>query len=376
MCVERGWLSTGGSLMHDGARKKIAVLMGGRSSEREVSLVSGSAVARAIDQTRYHVIPVHITQRGSWERMESLYDQDHLIRTFHDALKPTRLPYIPYSDLGGAIEILETTDIVFPVLHGPYGEDGTIQGFLETAGMPYVGGGVLFHSVCMDKPLLKSLLMHEGIPTPRFVCIREAEWHSDSVRQLEMIQSSLTLPVFVKPAALGSSVGISKVTESNGLREAIIHAFQFGNRVIVEQGIEGREIECSVMGNEDPVVSTVFGEIKACNEFYDYEAKYVKDSTLIIPAPDIDEVTMERIRMMAAKAFKIAGGAGYARIDFLLGSEGPMLNEINTIPGFTEISMFPRLFMAEGMTFGDIVNRLIELGLARFRNQIQTREKT
>ena len=346
--------------------------MGGRSSEREVSLVSGSAVARAIDPKRYDIIPVHISQDGRWERMESLYTQEHLARTYKQALKPSHAKFIPYTDLRSAFEILRDVDMVFPVLHGPFGEDGTIQGFLETAGMPYVGGGVLFHSLCMDKPLLKSLLMHENIPTPRFVRVEIRDWRRDRIRQVQLIQTDLCFPYFVKPAALGSSVGISKVNDPVHLPDAVEAAFEYGNRIIVEQGILGREIECSVMGNDEPVVSQVLGEIKPCNEFYDYEAKYVKDSELLIPAPGIDGETTERIRDMAARAFKAAGGSGYARIDFLLGSEGPMLNEINTIPGFTEISMFPRLFMAQGMTFGDIVNRLIDLGFEYFRDRLGT----
>lgn len=347
-------------------KKVVAVLMGGRSSEREVSLVSGSAVARAINRDEYDIELVHITQEGRWEFTNKLFDQDHLVQSIGDALRAETHTFKSYSDLRNISEILSGVDLVFPVLHGPFGEDGTIQGFLDTAGLPYVGGSVFFHSLCMDKPTLKALLNHHNIPTPAFKTIDQRVWVEDQTKREQDLFDVLGLPLFVKPASLGSSVGISKVSSVEELRRALTIAFRYGQRVIIEEAIQGREIECSVMGNAHPVSSQVLGEILPCNEFYDYEAKYVKESTLLVPAPNLPEELAGEIRDLAIRAFRVADGSGYARVDFLVGQNGPMVNELNTVPGFTKISMFPRLFLAQGMSFEEIVNRLISLAWERF----------
>lgn len=348
-------------------RKTVTVFMGGRSSEREVSLVSGSAVARAIDRRKYSVLLVHIRQDGAWEETEALHEQAHLVRSWREAVDPDRHPYTLHSDLSEAWSILSRTDMAFPVLHGPFGEDGTIQGLLETAGIPYVGGGVLFCSVCMHKPTLKSLLLQHGIPTPPFRTVRLAEWREGAGRVAERLADELGMPVFVKPAALGSSIGVSKVKRPEELGPALLKAFRYGREAVVEKAVPGaREIECAVMGNEAPWAARHLGEVVPWGEFYDYESKYVHDSQLYVPARGLSVSQVEQIREMALAAYRLAGGAGYARVDFLVNDDGPMLNEINAIPGFTEISMFPRLFMADGLSFAQIVDTLISLAWERF----------
>jgi D-alanine-D-alanine ligase len=352
------------------AKRTVAVIMGGRSSEREVSLVSGSAVARAIDHDKYDVMLVHVRQDGAWEHTEEMYDQSHLARTVADATDPQRHRYHPYSDLGAMWEILSRTQVAFPVLHGPYGEDGTIHGLLETAGIPYVGGSVLFNSVCMHKPTLKSLLIQHGVPTPVFRTIHATAWAADREGVCAALLEALGLPLFVKPSSLGSSIGISRVDEPSQLEPAVDLSFRYGETAIVEQAVpHAREIECAVMGNEMPRASGNVGEIVPRHQFYDYESKYVYDSGLFLPARDLSENTVRAIREMAVAAFQAADGAGYARVDFLVGDRGPMVNEINTVPGFTEISMFPRLFMADGMTFAQIVDTLITLAWERFERK-------
>lgn len=349
------------------ARPTVSVIMGGRSSEREVSLVSGSAVARAIDRETYDVMLVHIRQDGTWERTDALYAQSHLSQTLADAVEPGRHRYHLHADLTRLWEILSRTDIAFPVVHGPFGEDGTLQGFLETAGVPYVGGGVLFNSICMHKPTLKSLLLHHGIPTPAFVTVEENAWRAAADQERQRVLDTLGLPVFVKPASLGSSIGISRVDSAGELAPAVAAALRYGRTVIVERAVaHAREIECAVMGNENPRAAGSLGEIVPKNAFYDYESKYVYDSGLFVPARGLGRDEVDAIREMAVAAYRVADGEGYARVDFLVGDDGPMVNEINTIPGFTEISMFPRLFMADGMTFAQIVETLIRLAQERF----------
>ncbi|MBN1423072.1 D-alanine--D-alanine ligase [Candidatus Fermentibacteria bacterium] len=346
----------------------VAVIMGGRSSEREVSLVSGSAVARAIDRSRYDVMLVHVRQDGAWERIEMLYDHSHLAGTYGNAMDPARHRYHAHSDLSGLWEILSAMDMAFPLLHGPFGEDGTVHGFLETAGVPYVGGGVLFNSVCMHKPILKALLLHHGIPTPAFETVHAKDWAADSEHEAGAALEKLGLPVFVKPAALGSSIGITRVDDADGLFASVELALRYGPTVIIEKAVNGaREIECAVMGNDDPRAAGTLGEIVPRNRFYDYESKYVLDSQLFVPARDLSANMVRTIREMAVAAYRVADGAGYARVDFLMSGAEVMVNEINTIPGFTEISMFPRLFMAEGMTFSQIVDSLISYAWERFR---------
>lgn len=348
------------------SKRVVAVLFGGRSSEREVSLVSGSAVAQAIDRLKYDVAMVHITQEGCWELTDRLYGQDHLIDSYHDAVQPEKHDVHAKSDLSQLWTILRDVDIVFPVLHGPFGEDGTVQGLLETAGIPYVGGSVLFHSLCMHKPMLKRVLEHHSIPTPAFRSFDRWLWKRSPRKYEEDLVKSLGLPLFIKPASLGSSIGITKVASREEVGDALQMAYRYDRTAIAEEAIEGREIECAVMGNDEPIAAPVLGEVLPCNEFYDYEAKYVEDSALLVPPPTLDPAITDEIRKLAVRAFKAADGSGYARVDFLLGEGGPLVNEINTIPGFTEISMFPRLFTFESMSFAELVDHLIDLAWERF----------
>jgi D-alanine-D-alanine ligase len=351
------------------SKRVVAVLFGGRSSEREVSLVSGSAVAQAIDRMKYDVVTVHIMQNGCWELTDRLYSQDYLIDSYRDAERGAKHDVHGRPNLSQLWPILRDVDIVFPVLHGPYGEDGTVQGLLETAGIPYVGGSVLFHSLCMHKPMLKRVLEHHSIPTPAFRSLAQWQWKQSPQQREDDVVEALGLPLFVKPASLGSSIGITKVTRSEALGAALRVAYQYDALAIIEEAIKGREIECAVMGNHRPIAAPVLGEILPCNEFYDYEAKYVAESTLLVPPPSLDPAVKEQIRDLAVRAFEAADGSGYARVDFLVGERGPLVNEINTIPGFTEISMFPRLFTYESMSFPELVDRLIDLAGERFSNR-------
>lgn len=356
--------------------KKIAVLFGGRSGEHAVSLRSAAFIMDMIDRDRYQVIPVGITRQGQWlageDAWESLMEQrpgkcvPALIST--DPSRPGL-----FLEEGGSWRY-QPVDLVFPVLHGPYGEDGTVQGLLEMARLPYVGSGVLGSSVSMDKAVMKALFIQNGLPVGPFLQICRWEWEERRQECTEKILSRLKLPCFVKPANLGSSVGISRVDQEEGLAPAIQEAFLYDEKILVEALIRGREIECSVLGNEKPEASLP-GEIIPCNQFYDYRAKYLDDrSQLIIPA-QLDRELVERVQELAIKAFQAVNASGLARVDFFVEPEtgSVVLNEINTMPGFTSISMYPKLWEASGVSARELVNRLIELGLERFRRRQQLR---
>lgn len=351
----------------------IAVLFGGRSSEHEVSLVSASSVIEHLDKSKYEVIPIGITKQGKWiagpdslqllksgqapKESNTLIAPEPTHNLRPASLKPSPSPS-PLQGEGTKI------DVVFPVLHGPYGEDGTVQGFLELTGLPYVGAGVLGSSVCMDKVVQKKVLQAEGISQTPFVWFWASEW---SARE-ERITGELGLayPLFVKPANLGSSVGISKVTNKTKLAAAVEEASRYDRKIIIEQGIlDAREIEIAVLGNQEPRAS-VPGEIIPSNEFYDYDAKYVDGkSRAVIPAKLSEEKTAE-LKEIALAAFRALNCEGMARVDFLLAQDGAVcLNEVNTIPGFTSISMYPKLWEASGLTYTELLDELIALARAR-----------
>lgn len=326
---------------------KVAVLYGGRSGEHEVSLVSARSVMEALDREKYEVIPIKIEQDGSWN--------GDLIITGD----PTRNPYF---------------DVVFPVLHGPYGEDGTIQGLLELANLPYVGGGVACSAAGMDKALMRALFAQAGLPLVPWEVVFHHEWLAEPKTIQTRLEKQLGYPIFVKPANLGSSVGISKVKAPEELKEAMELALQYDRKVVVEQGvINAREIECGVLGNDYPQTS-VLGEIVPAHEFYDYVAKYHNEkSRLIIPAPLEDEQT-KKIQTYARQAFQAVDGAGLGRVDFLLNPKGEVfVNEINTLPGFTQISMYPKLWEHSGLPYSMLLDRLIELALERHREKEKLR---
>ncbi|HXP85458.1 MAG TPA: D-alanine--D-alanine ligase family protein [Bryobacteraceae bacterium] len=323
---------------------RVAVIYGGRSGEHEISLRSAEAIIAALDPAKYEVHRILITREGRWEPR---------------ALSPEQ----------GANPGI---DVVFPVLHGTFGEDGTVQGLLELAGLPYVGAGVLASAVAMDKEVLKRLLAERGIPVVEFETLFRNQFRGE--RRIEPVCSRFGFPMFVKPANLGSSVGISKVRTCEELKAAIELAAQFDRKIVVERGIVGREFECAVLGNEDPVAAGPC-EILPSREFYDYDDKYVLNAARTVLPAEITAEQAAEIRRLAVEAYRTAGCEGMARVDFLMESATGRVyvNEINTIPGFTSISMYPKMWEAAGMSFSALVDRLIELALERHRARAATR---
>jgi D-alanine-D-alanine ligase len=337
------------------SRKKIVVLFGGRSGEHEVSIRSAASVIAALDQGKYEVIPVAITKQGRWlppAASVALLPADSRQATFTEtAVSVTQEP-------GSASGV----DVVFPVLHGTFGEDGTVQGFFELADVAYVGAGVIGSACGMDKDVMKRLFREAGLPTVEHVALLRR----DRGGRLVELEKRFGYPLFVKPANLGSSVGISKAHDREELVGALDLAAQYDRKIIVERAVVGREIECSVLGNDDPEASLP-GEVVPANEFYDYEAKYVdENSRLLIPAPLTAEQTGE-VQRLAVAAFRAVECCGLARVDvFLEEKTGKvLLNEINTMPGFTSISMYPKMWEASGVSYRELIDRLIELALER-----------
>jgi D-alanine-D-alanine ligase len=385
---------------------RVGILFGGRSGEHEVSLLSAASVLNAIDKERYEVVPIGITKDGRWltaEHAESLLTGKLVLepRNLRAGDPETTSPaavlargeavvvppepvhrhsgLVPFQTDAGlmrrASDRAINVDVIFPVLHGTFGEDGTIQGLLELADIPYVGAGVLGSAAGMDKDIMKSLFMAAGIPIVKHVTILRGAWEKDPKKVQKLVESKLTYPVFVKPANLGSSVGISKAHNRKELGPAIEEAAKFDRKIVIEQGVGGkkekaREIECSVLGNDEPVAS-VPGEIVPGKEFYDYTAKYVDEgSQLIIPAK-LSKAETKRVQELAVKAFQAVDCSGLARVDFLMDPKTGkiFLNEINTMPGFTAISMYPKLWAASGLAYADLIDRLIQLGIERHEDK-------
>jgi len=334
----------------------------------------------AIDKSKYDVTPVGITKEGRWltggDPMKALQAQARTLipadvsngsEAEAEAASTALAPRTPSS------EQLAPLDVIFPVLHGPFGEDGTVQGLLELAGIPYVGSGVAASAVGMDKALMKAVFRAEGLPVADYLVFKRRDWEAQPERVMQQIEERLGYPCFAKPANLGSSVGISKIHDRREVRAALDLAAQFDRKILVEQGIDGRELECSVLGNDQPLASVV-GEVIPCHEFYDYEAKYVAaDSELLIPA-DLPEAIAEEVRHLAVRAFLALDCAGLARVDFFLerGTDRVLVNELNTIPGFTSISMYPKLWAASGLSYPDLIDRLIELALERHEDKMRS----
>lgn len=348
----------------------VGVLFGGRSGEHEVSLMSARSVLNALKQAGYTTVEIGIDLDGHWYSGEDVLGAFE--RESKQGLERVALLAEPGSralfawGLGEALRSLAKLDVVFPVLHGTFGEDGTLQGLLELAEAPYVGAGVLASSVAMDKGLFKHLMQAHGLRVLPFTVLQAGRVRNDPEAAAEAAEQVADYPLFTKPANLGSSVGVTKCSGRGDLIEGLLQAAQYDRRVIVERGIEAREIEVSVLGNEQPQAS-VAGEIRPSREFYSYQAKYLDDaSELLIPAP-IDDELMAETQRIALEAYQAIDGAGMARVDFLLekGSDRLYLNEINTIPGFTRISMYPKLWAAEGVEYPQLCERLIELALAR-----------
>jgi D-alanine-D-alanine ligase len=354
-------------------KRRVVVLFGGRSAEHEISVISARSVIEALDPERYEVVAIGVTKRGRWV----------LLPSGPPAVEAGASELAQVGDAAGVEIVLEQEpdsrtlvtpdgsrteiDVVFPVMHGPFGEDGSIQGFLEMAGVPYVGGGVLASALGMDKAVQKTVLAAAGIPVVEHEVVHERAWEDDP-EGVDARAEHLGYPLFVKPAALGSSVGIAKVAEPSGLRGALEEAFRYGRKAVLERSVEGaREIECAVLGNDDPVASTAGEIVPRGHDFYDYDAKYLDEqgAELLIPA-DLDPETLEEIQRLAVAAFRAIDCAGLARVDFFAMPDGRIfLNELNTIPGFTSISMYPKLWAVSGMSYPDLVDRLIELAIER-----------
>ncbi len=359
-------------------RLKIAIIFGGRSGEHEVSLMSAKSVLTALDRTKYDVVQVGITHDGAWVSGENTLAV--LSGQSSGELDTVILPPDPsqkglYAIRNRQYELLSDFDVVFPVMHGTYGEDGTMQGLLEMADVAYVGAGVTGAAVGMDKGIFKDVMIANDIPVVESVIALRTEIENDMASVIEKIEK-LGYPVFVKPANMGSSVGVSKCDNRSSLSEGLLEAAQYDRRILIERGINAREIEISVLGNDYPEAS-VPGEVEPSREFYSYESKYVDGTSgLMIPAP-IAEDTAEIMREIAIKTYKAIDCAGMARVDFLLDKDDGKfyLNEVNTIPGFTEISMYPKLWDASGLPYPKLIDRLIELALERKADRDRTERR-
>ena len=342
-------------------RTRLAILYGGRSAEHQVSVVSARSVMEALDPDRFEVVPIAITRAGAW----LLPDRSPLELTASDGALPeveaagTELAVRPEQGVGGV-------DVVFPILHGPFGEDGTVQGLFELADLPYVGSGVLASALAMDKAMAKVVLAQAGLPQAPYLVVPERDWRADPDRVAAEVEGRLAYPVFTKPARLGSSIGISKVKTPDGLAAGLADAFAHDTKALVEQGIVARELECGVLGNDAPEASVV-GEVIPGHEFYDFEAKYLDESLkLEIPAP-VPGPVRDRVRELSLRAFQALDCEGFARVDFFYeeATGRVLLNEVNTIPGFTPKSMFPMLWGASGLSYPDLVARLVDLAVER-----------
>ncbi len=373
------------------ARKlRVGILFGGRSGEHEVSLLSAASILKAIDRKKFDVVPIGITKEGRWLAATDAAgllegDQNAVARRLragdpeatpgakllHEGI-PTLLAPVPgpQGPEGKAI------DVVFPVLHGTFGEDGTIQGLFELAGIAYVGSGVLGSSAGMDKDVMKHLFAQAGLPIVKHIAILRSEWEASPRKVTARIEAALKYPLFVKPANLGSSVGISKAHDRKELGPALDEAAKYDRKLVIEQGVGGsksraRELEVGVLGNDDPKASVV-GEIIPGKEFYDYEAKYLSEGSVPVIPAKLTRSESSKIREMAVAAFRACDLAGLARVDFLMEPDGKrriFLNEVNTLPGFTQISMYPKLWQATGIPYGDLITRLIELALERHEDK-------
>jgi len=356
-------------------RLRVGVLFGGRSGEHEVSLISAASVIQALDPAKYEPVPIGITKDGQWLAGTAAHKMlPEILRSGERVMlsaDPNVAALVPVSNSRpDALRV----DVVFPVLHGTYGEDGTVQGLLDLAGLPFVGSGVLGSAVGMDKDMQKRLFLQAKLPVGDFLAIPRAEWEKSRGKVLSAIRKKFRFPVFVKPATLGSSVGMTKAHDAKELAAAMDLAAEFAQKILVEKAIRGREIEVSVLGNEDPKAS-IPGEIVPHREFYDYAAKYLEEGTrLLIPAK-LNRAQVKRFQEFAVRAFRSLECLGMARVDFFLEHRTGkiLLNEINTIPGFTSISMYPKLWEASGLSYRNLLDRLIELALAQHREKQRTK---
>jgi len=364
---------------------RVGVLFGGRSGEHEVSLLSAASILKAIDRGRFEVVPIGITKAGRW-----LTEGGAQALLAGSAEEAPALSEAAETEPADAVTALvpqaaalggdDKLDVVFPVLHGTFGEDGTIQGLFELADIAYVGSGVLGSAAGMDKDVMKRLFAQAGLPIVKHVSVLRTVWERSPEETIGRIEEELRYPLFVKPANLGSSVGISKAHDRAGLGPALTLAAKYDRKLVIEQGVAGtdgakaRELEVAVLGNDDPTASVV-GEIVPGKEFYDYEAKYLSDGSIPIIPAELGPAEEEKIRTMAVEAFRACDLAGLARVDFLMEPDGERriyLNEVNTLPGFTSISMYPKLWQATGLGYSELITRLIELALERHAERGRT----
>ncbi len=351
-------------------RPRVAVLFGGRSTEHAISCVSAGSVLAAIDRDAYDVVPIGISADGRWvlapDDSEALMIRDRTLPAVDPTGTALVLPGDPTAkalvalDAGAMADELGSVDVVFPLLHGAYGEDGTVQGLLELAGVPYVGSGVFASAVAMDKHHMKQLLMAANLPVPDYVVVRRG-------RPVPVAADDLALPVFVKPARGGSSIGITKVTRRAHLEAALAEAHRHDPKALVEEAVGGREVECGVLAGKDGPEASVPAEIRVTGgqDFYDFEAKYLTDATEFDIPPNLPDAIIERVRSMAVRAFEALDCEGLARVDFFVDGERVVVNEVNTMPGFTPASMFPRMWAAAGVSYSELVSRLLEDALQR-----------
>ncbi len=358
---------------------RVGIIFGGRSGEHDVSLISAASIMKALDKDKYEIIPIGITRTGVWltdvttemmQKYSKTKDKSALAGSrkvvFSSDTENTGL--IALND-NGKNELIKL-DVVFPINHGTYGEDGTLQGLLDQADMPYVGCGVIASAAGMDKTIAKKLFKDAGIAIAPYVEILRCDWRNEQKQSIDKIEKQLGYPCFIKPVNSGSSVGISKARNQDELKAAMEEACKYDRKILIEKAINAREIEVSVMGNDYPKASLP-GEIVPCNEFYDYSAKYIDDkSKLEIPAKLSDDM-IEKIRESAVKAYKALDGAGLARVDFFVEKEtnNIIINEINTLPGFTSISMYPKLWEATGLPYNKLLDELIKLAIERYKDK-------
>lgn len=347
-------------------KKKIGLLYGGKSAEHEVSLSTARAVTQALNFEKYEVYPIYITQEGEWKKgqmLEGPAESIEQLQLAEGAANP--------NDISGFLpsQAEQSLEVIVPLLHGPNGEDGTVQGLLEVMNLPYVGNGVLASSAGMDKVVMKQLFEIAGLKQTPYAYFIRSEWEQDQSGLVDKIAAELQWPVFVKPANLGSSVGISKADNKEELVAAVEEALKFDRKIVVEQGVVAREIEIGVLGNNQPDCS-VAGEIKPLKAFYDYEAKYKDGNTAMIIPAELDETVYAELVESAKKAFKILDCSGLVRADFFVTAENAVLiNEVNTLPGFTPYSMFPLLWENTGLPYPELIERLIQLALERFEEK-------
>ncbi|MDR2534653.1 MAG: D-alanine--D-alanine ligase [Treponema sp.] len=349
---------------------KVGILFGGKSAEHEVSLQSAKNVFDAINREKYTPILIGIDKSGRW-----LFNDASQVLIHAEDPKRIRL-----NESGESVAIIpesrgltnmrtlqqQAVDVIFPLLHGPFGEDGTVQGLLKLGDIPFVGAGVLGSAVGMDKDVLKRLLRDAGIPIGKFIALKS----QDPIPDFTSLASQLGAPLFIKPANMGSSVGVNKVRNEAEYVQGIAEAFTYDRKIIIEEYIQGRELECSVLGNEEPIVS-IPGEVISSHEFYSYNAKYIDENGAVLDIPaKIPEEIAQAMRVMAVKTFQTLAAEGLSRVDFFLKPDGTILvNEINTMPGFTKISMYPKLWEAAGISYTELIDKLIELGIQRFEKE-------